>query len=139
MFILIESPFCVACDSPADYKDQQGQYLLGMDFLKGLPTVWDETRGLAGEVGQYVVEVRRHGQSWYLAAITDRSARDILVKLDFLSLGSWTLKLWKDAPDSDTVGEHLVTEQRTVTPGDILALHLARAGGAVAYFEPVSR
>jgi len=48
-----------------------------MDFLKGLPTVWDETRGLAGEVGQYVVEVRRHGTNWYLAAITDRNAREL--------------------------------------------------------------
>jgi len=72
MFILIESPFEVACDSPEDYKDKDGKYLLGMDFLKGLPTVWDETRGLAGEVGKYVVEVRRHGKNWYLAAITDR-------------------------------------------------------------------
>jgi len=40
MFILIESPFTVACDSYKNYKDQDGKYLLGMDFLKGLPTVW---------------------------------------------------------------------------------------------------
>jgi hypothetical protein len=53
--------------------------------------------------------------------------------------GSWTLKLWKDAPDSDKVGEHLVTEHRTVTATDVLALHLASAGGAVARFEPVGR
>ena len=89
MFILIESPFTVACDSPDDYKDKDGKYLLGMDFLKGLPTVWDETRGLAGEVGKYVVEARRNGKNWYLAAISDRNARELPVPLKFLGKGDW--------------------------------------------------
>ena len=37
------------------------------------------------------------------------------MKLDFLGPGSWTLRLWKDAPDNDTAGEHLIAEQRVVT------------------------
>jgi alpha-glucosidase len=134
LFVCLESPIINAADHPSHYRDQPG-----LDFLKIVPTVWDDTRALDAAVGEHVVIVRRHGDKWFLGALTDRNARDIPVKLDFLGSGSWTLKLWKDAPDSDTVGEHLVTEQRTVTPGDILALHLARAGGAVAYFEPVSR
>ncbi len=71
-------------------------------------------------------------------ALTDRNARDIPVKLDFLGGGSWKMSLWKDAPDSDVEGTHLVAEQRSVTATDSLTLHLARAGGAVACFEPVS-
>lgn len=58
--------------------------------------------------------------------------------LDFLGPGSWLAKLWEDAPDSDTVGEHLASDQCVVTAADELTLHLARAGGAVASFERVA-
>ena len=133
LFVCLESPIINASDHPSHYKGQPG-----LDFLKVVPTVWDETRALDAAVGEHVVIVRRHGNRWFLGALTDRSARDIPVKLDFLGQGSWTLKLWKDAPDSDTEGEHLVTEQRAVTAADELTLHLARAGGAVASFEAVS-
>ena len=83
--------------------------------------------------------VCRNGSRWFLGELTDRNARDIPVKLDFLGPSYWTLQLWKDAPDSETVGEHLPTELRVVTAADELSLHLARAGGAVASFEPASR
>jgi alpha-glucosidase len=135
MFILIESPFTVACDSPDDYKDKDGKYLLGMDFLKGLPTVWDETRGLAGEVGQYVVEVRRHGTNWYLAAITDRNARELPVPLKFLGKGDWKVTLWEDAPDAGENAEHLVRNEKTAHASDTLQLKLAPSGGTVAIFS----
>jgi alpha-glucosidase len=136
MFILIESPFEVACDSPDDYKDKDGKYLLGMDFLKGLPTVWDETRGLAGEVGQYVVEARRNGKNWYLAAITDRTARELPVPLKFLGKGNWKVSLWEDAPDAGENAEHLVKNEKTVRASDTLQLKLAASGGTVAIFSP---
>jgi alpha-glucosidase len=136
MFILIESPFTVACDSYKNYKDQDGRYLPGMDFLKGLPTVWEETHGLAGEVGKYVVEARRHGSNWYLAAITDSEARELPVPLKFLGAGDWKVTLWADAPDSDKNAEHLVKTERTVRPSDTLQLRLAPAGGTVAIFSP---
>ena len=136
MFILIQSPFTVACDSPADYKDADGNYLCGMDFLKGLPTVWDETRGLAGEVGKYVVEARRHGKNWYLAAITDRNARELPVPLSFLGAGNWKAALWEDASDSDQNAEHLVSREETVCPSDTLQMKLAPSGGTVAIFSP---
>jgi alpha-glucosidase len=134
LFVVYDSPVCCVCDHPSHYRDQPGA-----EFLKIVPTVWDDTRVLDGAVGEHLVMVRRSGARWFLGALTDRSARDIPVKLNFLGPGSWMLKLWKDAPDSDTAGEHLVTEQRTVTAADVLTLRLARAGGAVACFEPVSR
>jgi alpha-glucosidase len=133
LFVCLESPVINAADHPSHYRDQPG-----LDFLKVVPTVWDDTRVLDGAVGEQLVIVRRSGDRWFLGAITDRNARDIPVKLDFLGRGSWMLKLWKDAPDNDTVGEHLVVEQRVVTAADGLTLQMARAGGAVASFEPAS-
>lgn len=133
LFVCLDSPIINAADHPSHYRGQPG-----IDFLRIVPTVWDDTRALDAAVGEHVVIARRNGARWFVGALTDRKSRDLSIKLDFLGRGSWTLKLWKDAPDSDAVGEHLLTEQRTVTADQVLNLHLARAGGAVAVFEPAS-
>ena len=130
LFVCLESPVINAADHPSHYRGQPGT-----DFLKLVPTVWDDTRVVDGVVGEHVAIVRRHGKRWFLGALTDRNPRDLAVKLDFLGPGSWIAKVWKDAPDSDSVGEHLANEERAVSSADTLKLHLARAGGAVACFE----
>ncbi len=134
LFVCLESPIINAADHPSHYRGQPG-----LDFLKDLPTVWDDTRALDAAVGEHVVIVRRSGNRWFLGALTDRNARDISVKLDFLKAGAWNLRLWKDATDSDVVGEHLLMEERPVKSSDTLVLRLAKAGGAVARFEPTAR
>ena len=136
MFLLIQSPFIVACDSPDHYKNADGSYQPGMDFLKALPTVWDETRGLDGEVGQYIVEARRNGKNWYLAAVSNSDARQLQVPLSFLGKGAWKVTVWQDAPDSDVNAEHLVKVEKTVRSTDTLDLKLAPAGGTVVIFSP---
>ena len=136
MFLLIQSPFIVACDSPDHYRNADGSYQLGMDFLKGLPTVWDETRGLDGEVGQYIVEARRNGDKWYLAAVSNSEARQLSVPLSFLGKGDWKVTLWQDAPDSGQNAEHLVKDEKSVRSTGTLQLKLAPAGGMVAIFSP---
>ena len=40
-----------------------------LDFLKSIPTTWDETRFIDGYPGQYVVLARRHGDQWYIAGL----------------------------------------------------------------------
>ncbi|MGA2438744.1 MAG: glycoside hydrolase family 97 protein [Acidobacteriaceae bacterium] len=138
MFLLIQSPFIVACDSPSHYRNADGSYQPGMDFLKGLPTVWDETRGLDGEVGQYIVEARRNGTKWYLAAVSNSQARQLSVPLGFLGKGAWKVTLWQDAPDSGENAEHLAKDEKTVRSTDMLHLKLAPAGGTVAIFSPAA-
>jgi alpha-glucosidase len=103
-----------------------------------VPTVWDDTKVLDGDVGRHLVMVRRSGRDWYLGALTDGSRRNIPVKLDFLTPGKWTMRLWKDAADAKTQAQHLVVEERIVTAGETLKLPLAPAGGAVARFRPVT-
>ena len=41
-----------------------------LDFLRCLPTTWDETRYLDGYPGRYVVLARRHGNDWYVAGLS---------------------------------------------------------------------
>ncbi len=130
LFVLYDSPVCCVCDHPRNYHQQPG-----VDLLKVVPTVWDDTRVLNAAVGQQLVMARRSGERWFLGALTDRNARDLSVKLDFLAKGLWKAKIWRDAPDSDTAAEHLVAEERTVSAADTLNLHLARSGGAVVQFQ----
>ncbi|HLP75961.1 MAG TPA: glycoside hydrolase family 97 catalytic domain-containing protein, partial [Candidatus Paceibacterota bacterium] len=130
MTVIYPSPLLVLCDSPANYRGQPG-----VDFLKIVPTVWDDTRVLDGAMGEHLVIARRSGARWFLGALTDQNARDLSVKLDFLGQGSWKAKIWKDAPDSGTAAEHLLTEGRTVNADEVLNLHLAASGGAVVEFQ----
>ena len=137
MFLLVESPFMVACDSIENYKLASGEWQPGMDFLKALPTTWDETRGLDGQVGQFVVEARRHGSSWFLAAIADQNGHDLTVPLDFMPKGKWNLRLWRDSPDSLAHPEHLAYSESVVSSSEALTLTLAHSGGMVAILSPL--
>ena len=133
LFVCFDSPICCVCDHPSHIQNQPGA-----DFLKIVPTVWDDTKVLDGEVGRHLVMVRRSNKDWFLGALTDRSRRNISIKLDFLTPGKWKMSLWKDAADAKVQGQHLDLEERIVTAGEKLKLSLAPAGGAVARFTPVA-
>jgi alpha-glucosidase len=128
--VVYESPLCCACDHPEHYRDQPGA-----DFLKIVPTVWDETRVLDGAVGEHLVLVRQSGEEWFLGALTNSEPRELSVELDFLGPGRWKMRLWKDAADAHENAEHLATEERSVRAGDAVTLRLAPAGGCVARFQ----
>jgi alpha-glucosidase len=129
LFVAYDSPLCCVCDHPDHYRGQAGA-----DFLKIVPPVWDETCVLEAEVGRRLVIARRAGDSWFIAALTDSTPRELAVKLDFLQHGNWKLQLWKDAADSAQQAEHLATETRRVRAGQTLKLQLAPAGGCAGVF-----
>jgi alpha-glucosidase len=131
LFVVLESPVINAADHPTHYRDQPG-----LDFLRIVPTTWDDTRTLHAAVGESIVIARRHGNQWFLGALTDRNPRDIPVPLDFLGTGPYTMRIWQDTPDSHADATRLLTTQRTVTAAETLTLQMAPAGGAVAVFTP---
>ena len=60
-----------------------------IDFLKTVPTTWDEVRFIDGYPGKYVVIARRHGRTWYVAAINaQKQTLKLSVKLPMLLSGS---------------------------------------------------
>jgi alpha-glucosidase len=130
LFVVYDSPLTCACDDPEHYRKQPG-----LDFLKVVPTTWDDTRVLDGMVGEHLVVARQSGDAWFLGALTNSESRELNVELDFLGRGNWKMKLWKDASDADVNAEHLATEERTVQAGDTVTLRLAPAGGCVARFQ----
>jgi alpha-glucosidase len=118
------------CDHPKHYRDQPGA-----DFLRLVPTVWNDTRVLEGEVGQYLVMARQSGEEWFLGALTNSQAREVSIKLDFLGPGTWTIRQWNDGVDAVENAEHLAIDERTVSAGDMLHWRLAPAGGGVARLQ----
>jgi alpha-glucosidase len=139
LFVIYDSPLGCVCDHPRHYRDQlaigEFQWQPGADFLKIVPTVWDDTRVLDGVVGQHIVMARKSGDDWFLAALTNADSRELSIKLDFLGAGTWKLRLWKDGANASDDAEHLATEERTFQSGETLSLRLAPAGGCVARLQ----
>jgi alpha-glucosidase len=126
MYVVYESPFACVSDAPEAYRGQAG-----VDFLKVVPATWDETRVLAGEIGEYIVVARRSGKEWYLGAMNDETARELKVPLDALGGGNYTMTLFAD-------GAKPVDVVRTTdaAPAGSITLKLASGGGAAARLVP---
>ncbi len=123
LYVLYDSPVCCNCDAPETYANQPG-----MDFLRVVPTVWDETKVIEGEPGQYLTMARRSGDKWFIGSMSDQP-REVQLKLNFLAPGKWKMTMWKDATDGNA--EHLEMEQREVTSGQELTLPIRSSGGCV--------
>lgn len=132
MYVVYLSPLVMLSDYPEDYDDNPG-----MEFLEKVPTVWGDTKVLAGEPGKFVAIARKHGDTWYLGAMTNWDARDFDVPLDFLGSGEFRAQIFADGPDRETNAKSLAVSTRTVKAGDHLTLHLASGGGASVIFTPV--
>jgi alpha-glucosidase len=131
MYVCFDNPNPMVADYPTAYEGQPG-----FDFLKLVPTWWDETRVFVGEIGEVLVTARRKGTTWYLGGMSAKPARDIELPLSFLGAGRYTAKIWKDAPDAESDPNHLTTESLSLTARDALKIHIALDGGFVAQLVP---
>lgn len=121
------SPLLVLCDSPTNYRGQPG-----VEFFRGLPTVWDESIALSAEFAEHVVIARRSGDRWYLAAMNGDAPVTLRVPTSFLGSGNWELRAFADTPESGEQPEKIAETRRTVSASDTLELTLAPAGGYAA-------
>jgi alpha-glucosidase len=128
MTVVYESPMQVLCDSPYNYRNSPA----GLDFLKIVPATWDETKVLAGVVGEYIVIARRAGAQWFIGAITNWTERELEIPLDFLSTDSCQMKVWADADEAHLFPDRVQEIEKTVTSQDTLTIKLAPGGGFVA-------
>jgi alpha-glucosidase len=132
LYVVFESPFQMLADYPGAYEDQKE-----IDFLRVVPTSWDETRVVNGHPAEYITIARRRGNEWYLGSITDWSPREIEVPLSFLGAGSYTAEIYADAPDAATEPKSSTRESRRVDSKTVLKLKLAPGGGAAVRLTPV--
>jgi alpha-glucosidase len=131
MYVCYDNPNPMLADYPTAYEGQPG-----FDFLKLVPTWWDETRVLVGEIGEVLVTARRKEKTWYVGGLSARRARELDLPLSFLDPGHFAAQIWKDSPASEANPNRLTTETLLVTSGDSLKVHLALDGGFVAQLRP---
>ena len=106
-----------------------------LDFWKYCPTVWDESKALQGEIGEYIVQARRSGNDWFVGAMNGLQARDITVNTaDFLQKGKkYRVDIYNDDPKLNTRTK-VASMVQTIKAGKALKLHLQPSGGAALRF-----
>ena len=125
LYVVYESPFACVSDSPDSYAANPA----GLDFIRMVPTSWDETRFLAGDVGDYVAIARRKGKRWYVGVLNNSQARQVELPIGKLG-SSFKMTMWQDGEQP----RDIVQASRTVA--DSISIDLAASGGAVLIFEP---
>ena len=136
LYVVLYSPIQMVADLLENYEKHTDAF----QFIRDVPTDWEESRALAGEVGDYVVFARkeRGGEDWYLGALTDEDARKLSVSLDFLSPDkNYEAQIYRDGTDADwkTNPYAMVIEKKAMKRGDTLQLDLATSGGAAIRFK----
>lgn len=99
-----------------------------LDWFTDLPTVWDETRILAGVPGEYVVTARRSGRQWRIGAITNEAARRVRITMP----AAGRARVWSDGDGPRQVR----LAERVVGKGQILDLELPPSGGCAIELRP---
>ncbi|UCG56232.1 MAG: glycoside hydrolase family 97 catalytic domain-containing protein, partial [Phycisphaerales bacterium] len=127
LYVVYENPMPMVCDTPSAYEGQ-----MGFEFLKQVPTTWDETRFLAGEAGQFVVVARRKDTVWYLGGITNDTARQLALPLHILGPGEYEAKVFVDGSTGKDEPNAVRLERQMVTARKSLKVAMASGGGFVA-------
>lgn len=127
LFILFDQYLAVLSDSPEEYR----KYKDVMAFLSSVPVTFDDTRILDAKLSEQVTLAKRKGNTWYVGALTNWTARDVSIDLSFLGSGSYKADLLKDGDDAGKNAESYIHETKTVDQHTKLKLHLASGGGAV--------
>ncbi len=118
--VLFQNPVQNFALAPNNLKDVPA---VCMDFMKRVPTTWDETRFVDGYPGKYVVLARRQGDTWYLAAV-NAGKEPLKLKLDLEMFAGKTVALYKD----DKKGEPELTSLKMKENGKV-QLEIRPQGG----------
>ena len=135
LYMVLDSPINMLCDSPTNYEKEQES----TEFIASIPTVWDETKVLSGEIGEYIVTARRQGEKWYIGGITNWTPRAIQVNLSFLGEGNYKAIVFRDGINADRHAEDYVKEEVAGRTAQPYTLHLAPGGGFAMEIELESK
>ena len=131
-YIVHDSPFTMLCDAPTNYLNEQEC----VDFITSLPVETDSTFIASGELGKYIVTVRKKDVNWYVGGMTNWDRRDVELDFSFLPEGvRYTATLFVDGINADKQAEDYRMEKRIVDRESRMKLHLASGGGFAMKLE----
>ena len=131
MYVCFDNSTPMVADYPTAYEGQPG-----FDFLKLVPTWWDETKVQDARIGELLVTVRRKGTTWYMGGMSAKQPRDLTLPLSFLGAGRYTARIWRDASDADANPNHLALETLILSSTDTLRVRVALDGGFAVQLVP---
>ena len=117
-------------DKPQDSQDEPE-----LEFFDHVPTVWDDTKIIDGEIGQYIAVARRSGQEWFVGAITNNDARNVNIVFSFLPPGKkYNATIYYDDPAS-SVRTHVSIKKVVVYHSTVLPVSLVASGGQAIWIR----
>jgi len=133
MYVIHEAPFQMLCDNPTIYRQEQEC----TDFITSTPTTYDETVALDGQVGEFAAIARRKGNTWYVGAMTNWTARELTLDFSFLGEGSYKAVIFQDGVNANRNATDYKRIEQSVNPSDKITINLANGGGWAAKIEKV--
>jgi alpha-glucosidase len=119
-------------DKPEDSKDEPE-----LEFFDHVPTVWDDSKVLDGEIGKYITVARRKGDDWFVGSITNNDQRSLNIPLKFLTVGKkYLASIYYDDPASK-VRTKVSIRRIKVDANSILDAKLIPSGGQAVWIKPL--
>ncbi len=119
-------------DRPSAYQGEPE-----IEFFEHVPTVWDDTRVIHGEIGEYITIARRSGNQWFLGTMNGLNARERNIPLSFLDPDrKYEAYVYSDADLDDDTRTHVVIEKRIVDASSTLKAKLPAGGGQAVRITP---
>lgn len=101
-----------------------------LNFFDTLPTVWDDTRIISGQIGEQIAVARKKDGVWFVAAITNNDARTIRLDMDFLEPGKkYAATIYTDGGEKVKTRTHVAVTDKSVTSKTVLKFELLPRGG----------
>ena len=132
--IVVFSGVSILPDAPEAYLEKPDMF----DFIKNLPSSFEEYKVLNGGIEEFITVARRSGENWYIGSLTTRESRTLNLKLDFLkSDARYKAYLYEDAPETHFLNnrEAYQTRQIDVDSTSIIEIKLASGGGNAIRIE----
>jgi alpha-glucosidase len=125
-FVIYESPLTVVCDHPDNILNQPGA-----DFLKIVPTVWDDIKFLGGYPGEWIAIAKQSDDKWFIGVMNNRIAKTVELNLSFLPAGNYRIESWNDAKNADKDPKELEKLSANLKLPGILKVTMSKNGGFV--------
>ena len=125
MFVAYDSPIQIFAGNPSQGTNEPDF----MNLLGSIPAGWDETVIPEAKVGEYIVTARKKNNDWYVGGLTDWTARDFNLKLEFLEDGKYLATLCMDGLNAEKYPADYTITSFEVTRQSVERIHLAPGGG----------
>lgn len=133
MYVVFDAPFQMLADNPSTYiKEQECT-----DFISSVPTTFDETVAIDGQVGEFAALAHQKAGIWYVGVMSNWDARDLNLDFGFLPTGKYRAVIFADGLNADRDGTDYTKKIITINAGDKLTVHLAPGGGWAARLEKI--